>query len=75
MVRGGLSPLGAIQAATVNAAALLGATANTGTVERGKFADLIAVSGDPLKDITVMEHMVFVMRGGEVIKDEVHPRK
>ena len=74
LVHGGLSPLSAIQAATVNAAALLGATANSGTVERGKFADLIAVSGDPLKDITVMEHVAFVMKGGQVVKDEVHPR-
>ena len=72
LVHGGLSPLAAIQAATVNAAALLDATQNSGTVERGKFADLIAVSGDPLKDITVMEHVTFVMKGGDVIKDDVH---
>lgn len=75
LVRGGLSPLGAIQAATVNAAALLGTSKDTGTVEAGKFADIIAVEGDPLKDITVMEHVSFVMKGGEVIKDEVHPGK
>ena len=69
LVRGGLSPLGAIQSATVNAAALLGTSKDTGAVEPGKFADIIAVSGDPLKDITVMEHVTFVMKGGEVIKD------
>jgi imidazolonepropionase-like amidohydrolase len=69
LVRGGLSPLGAIQAATVNAAALLGTFHDTGTVEPGKFADIIAVTGDPLKDITIMEHVTFVMKGGEVIKD------
>ncbi len=74
LVRGGLSPLGAIQAATVNAAALLGTVKDTGAVEPGKFADIIAVSGDPLKDISVMEHVTFVMKGGEVIKDSVHPR-
>jgi imidazolonepropionase-like amidohydrolase len=74
LVRGGLSPLGAIQAATLNAASLLGTTQDTGTVERGKFADLIAVSGDPLKDITAMEHVSFVMKGGELIKDDVHLR-
>jgi imidazolonepropionase-like amidohydrolase len=71
LVRGGLSPLGAIQAATVNAAALLGMTQSTGTVEAGKYADIIAVSGDPLKDIGAMEHVTFVMKGGEVIKNEV----
>jgi len=68
LVRGGLSPLAAIQAATVNAASLLGTTQSTGTVEAGKYADIIAVSGDPLKDIGVMEHVTFVMKGGEVIK-------
>jgi imidazolonepropionase-like amidohydrolase len=73
LVRGGLSPLGAIQAATINAAALLGTAKDTGTVEAGKYADIIAVSGDPLKDITVMEHVVFVMKGGEIIKDALHP--
>jgi imidazolonepropionase-like amidohydrolase len=74
LVHGGLSPLAAIQAATLNAASLLGTTQGTGTVERGKFADIIAVSGDPLKDITVLEHVNFVMKGGEVVKDDVHPR-
>jgi len=75
LVRGGLSPLGAIQAATTNAASLIGTSKDTGTIEAGKFADIIAVSGDPLKDITVMEHVTFVMKGGEVIKDEVRAAK
>ena len=75
LVRGGLSPLGAIQAATVNAAALLGTAQSTGTVEAGKYADIIAVSGDPLKDIGVMEHVTFVMKGGEVVKNETHGGK
>ena len=75
LVHGGLSPLGALQAATVNAASLLGTAKDTGAVEPGKFADIVAVSGDPLKDITVMEHVTFVMKGGEVIKDEVHSAK
>ncbi len=75
LVRGGLSPLGAIQAATVNAATLLGMTQSIGTVEAGKYADIIAVSGDPLKDIGVMEHVTFVMKGGDVIKNEVHAGK
>jgi imidazolonepropionase-like amidohydrolase len=67
-----MAPLGAIQAATVNAATLLGTSQDTGVIEPGKFADIIAVSGDPLKDITVMEHVVFVMKGGEIVKDGVH---
>lgn len=75
LVRGGMTPLGALQAATINAADLMDTAKDTGTLEAGKFADIVAVSGDPLKDIAVMEHVVFVMKGGEVIKDEVHPRK
>jgi imidazolonepropionase-like amidohydrolase len=75
LVQAGLSPLAAIQAATVNAAELLGTARDTGTLEAGKFADMVAVSGDPLQDIHAMEHVVFVMKGGELIKDEVHPRK
>lgn len=74
LVNGGLSPLAAIQAATLNAASLLGMADETGTVETGKFADIIAVSGDPLKDITAMEHVTFVMKGGEIFRDEIHPR-
>jgi imidazolonepropionase-like amidohydrolase len=59
----------------VNAADLLGSTKDTGTIEAGKFADIVAVNGDPLKDISRMEHVVFVMKGGELIKDEVHGKK
>jgi imidazolonepropionase-like amidohydrolase len=75
LVRGGLSPLGALQAATVNAADLLGTSRDTGSIEPGKYADIVAVTGDPLKDITVMEHVVFVMKGGELIKDELQQRR
>jgi imidazolonepropionase-like amidohydrolase len=75
LVHGGMTPLQAIQASTVNAADLLGTAKDTGTIEAGKFADIVAVSGDPLKDITAMEHVVFVMKGGELIKDEVHAKK
>jgi imidazolonepropionase-like amidohydrolase len=71
LVRGGLSPLGAIQAATINGAELLGWTKDAGTIEAGKFADIIAVSGDPLSDIGVMERVVFVMKGGEIIKTDL----
>ncbi len=70
LVRGGLSPLGAIQAATINAAELLGWAKDLGAIEPGKYADIVAVNGDPLADIGVMERVVFVMKGGEVIKNE-----
>ena len=67
-----MSPLEIIRAATVNAADLLaGDRALMGTIEQGKFADLIAVTGDPLKDITELEHVRFVMKGGTVIKNEL----
>jgi imidazolonepropionase-like amidohydrolase len=71
LVRGGMTALGAIQAATINAADLLGWTKEAGTIEAGKFADIIAISGDPLADIGAMEKVVFVMKDGEVIKNEL----
>ena len=71
LVHGGLSPLGAIQAATVNAAELLGWAKDLGTIEVGKFADIVAVNGDPLVDIRIMERVVFVMKGSEIVKNDV----
>jgi imidazolonepropionase-like amidohydrolase len=68
MVKLGLSPLQSIQAATVNAADLLGWTDRIGMLEAGKFADIIAVDGDPVADVHVLENVRFVMKGGEVIK-------
>jgi imidazolonepropionase-like amidohydrolase len=68
LVRMGLSPLQAIQTATVNASKLLGREDSIGAVEVGKFADLIAVEGDPTKDVTELERVKFVMKGGVVVK-------
>jgi imidazolonepropionase-like amidohydrolase len=70
MVKLGLTPLQSIQAATINAADLLGWSDKIGAVESGKWADIIAVDGDPLQDVTTLEHVKFVMKGGEVIKNE-----
>jgi imidazolonepropionase-like amidohydrolase len=70
MVKLGLTPLQAIQAATVNAADLLGWSDKTGILAAGKWADIVAVDGDPLQDVTTLEHVKFVMKGGEVVKNE-----
>ena len=68
MVRWGLTPMQAIQSATANAADLLGWKDRIGLVAAGYFADLVAVDGDPLQDITVLEHVRFVMKGGRVYR-------
>ena len=66
--------MAAIQTATINAADLLGWTKQVGTLEPGKFADLIAVDGDPTKDVTTLEHVRFVMKGGVVYKNDYSKR-
>jgi len=68
-VKLGMTPLQAIQTSTVNDADLLGWSEKIGTVEAGKFADLIAMDGDPLSDVTTLERVKFVMKGGEVVRN------
>lgn len=67
----GMTPMQAIRTATVTASELLGWSDRIGTVEPGKFADVVAVSGDPLKDITELQRVRFVMKGGVVVKNEM----
>ena len=69
MVKHGMTPATAIHAATVNAADLLGLGGEIGSLTPGKRADLIAVSGDPLRDVTVLKRVGFVMKDGKVEKD------
>jgi imidazolonepropionase-like amidohydrolase len=69
-----MSPLQALRAATTVAAATIGWTADVGTVETGKFADLVAVAGDPLADITEMSRTVFVMKGGRIVRSDVRDK-
>jgi len=68
MVKYGMTPIQAIQAATSNAADLLGHATELGSIKVGKYADLIAVNGDPLKDIGLLEKVDFVMKDGKVYK-------
>jgi imidazolonepropionase-like amidohydrolase len=70
----GMTPLAAIQTATINASDLLGSKFNVGTLEPGKFADVIAVDGDPTKDVTILEHVKFVMKGGAVYKNDYNKK-
>ncbi len=69
MVKMGITPLQAIQSATIPAAELLGLGDKLGAVEEKKWADLIAVEGDPTQEITLLEKVVFVMKGGQIFKE------
>ena len=68
MVRYGMTPAQAIQAGTLTGATLLGREADVGSLAAGKYADVVAVKGDPLQDITLLQHVDFVMKGGKVFK-------
>src|SRR6185295_14483030 len=69
-VRLGQSPIAAILSATKTAAEIIGWSDRVGTIEAGKFADVIAVAGDPLRDITELERVTFVMKDGTVYKQD-----
>jgi imidazolonepropionase-like amidohydrolase len=72
--RGGMTPLQALQAATINGAELLGWSDRIGTIDSGKFADIIAIDGDPLKDINAVEKVMFVMKDGVIYKNDFAPK-
>ena len=71
LVKWGMSPAQSLRAATSVAADLIGWKADVGSVEKGKYADLVAVPGDPLADITEMSKVAFVMKGGQVVRNDV----
>jgi imidazolonepropionase-like amidohydrolase len=75
MVKFGMTPAGAIHAATSSAADLIDRAHDVGTLEAGKYADLIAVTANPLDHVEVLEHVAFVMKGGTVYKDETGAAK
>ena len=68
MVKYGMTPMQAIQAATINAADLLGKRHSLGSLKTGKYADLIAVEGDPLTDISILENVSLVIKEGKIVK-------
>ena len=73
-VRYGMTPAQAIRSATSVAADLLGRSHDVGTLQAGRYADLIAVRGDPLADVRVLESVPFVMKGGKIVKDDLRRR-
>jgi imidazolonepropionase-like amidohydrolase len=72
MVKLGMTPLAAIQSATVNAADLLGWSDRVGVLEPGHYADLIAIDGNPIANVRLLENVKFVMKGGHIYRDDVH---
>ncbi|MEX2421105.1 MAG: amidohydrolase family protein, partial [Actinomycetota bacterium] len=73
MVKFGMTPMQAVQAATVGAAELMGWRERVGTIEPGTFADLVAVEGDPLDDVDLLTEIPFVMKGGRIVKGAGFP--
>ena len=71
----GMLPLEVLRAATLNSADLLGMSDRVGAIESGKFADIIAVDGDPLKDVKDLQHVRFVMKGGQIVRNDAPARK
>jgi imidazolonepropionase-like amidohydrolase len=71
LVKYGMSPGQAIQTATTVAAEMMGWQDRIGSIEKGKFADIIAVAGNPLSDITELERVKFVMKGGQVVRNDL----
>jgi imidazolonepropionase-like amidohydrolase len=70
---GGMTPTQVIRAGTMNNAEAMGWQDRIGSIDSGKFADLIAVSGDPLADITELQRVKFVMKGGKIIRNDLEP--
>src|SRR5262249_14414028 len=71
----GMSPLDVLRAATLNSADLLGLGDRIGAIEAGKLADIIAVDGDPLKDVKDLQRVRFVMKGGQVVRNDGAAKK
>jgi len=71
LVKYGMTPVQAIQTATTVASEMMGWQDRIGSIEKGKFADIVAVLGDPLKDITELERVGFVMKGGQVVRNDI----
>jgi len=71
----GMAPLAALQSATINAADLMGWSAKAGTLEAGKWADIIAVERNPLEDVKVLEDVKFVMKAGVIYKGEAAEKR
>jgi imidazolonepropionase-like amidohydrolase len=68
MVEWGMTPIQALQSATVSAAEALGRTGDVGAIAVGRYGDLVGVKGDPLSDVRLLENVAFVMKGGQVVK-------
>ena len=69
--RGGLSPVRALQSGTIVNAEVMGWQDRVGSIEAGKFADIVAVGGDPIADITELERVAFVMKGGRIVRNDL----